>query len=146
MKKLFFLSVVASLIIISCAKRQEVKSPLEGTWKMITGDSKIDTDTSFNTMAKTSQIKMWSRNYWMFVGHYERNDTVLYKGYGGGTYQLDGDRYEEHIMYHNDSTSIGTKYRCLLTIRNDTLYQKCEYDKDWKLKQDNGTEKYVRLE
>ena len=143
MKRILFLGLIAFWAISGYS--QQKKSPLEGTWKMVIGDPKIDVDTSFQTMMKAGQIKTFSKEYFTFVGHYERNDTVFYKGYGAGTYKLDGDRYEEHILYHNDSTLIGTKYRCLLEIRNDTLFQKCSTDNNWKLQKDFGTEKYIRL-
>jgi hypothetical protein len=112
---------------------------------MITGDPKIDADTSFQTMIKAGQIKMFSKNYFTFVGHYERNDSILYEGYGAGTYKLNGNRYEEHILYHDNKSLIGIEFRCILEIRHDTLFQKCNTDDNWKLKKNYSTEKYIRL-
>jgi len=142
MKKILFLSLIISSIIVSCT--QEKKSPIEGTWKLILGNPKLDDDTSFQTMVKWGQIKTWSKEYFTFVGHYDQ-DTISFDVFGGGTYTLNGDKYEEHVIYHNDKSYIGTKYKCILEIRNDTLFQKCRMDNNWKLQEDYGTEKYIRL-
>lgn len=145
MKKIIFLSIIISIIMGSCT--QEKKSPVEGAWKLIWAAPKTYTDTSFQTMVKTGQIKMFSKDYFTFVGHGEENDTVYYEGYGAGTYTLNGDKYEEHIMYHNNKSLIGTKYKALDEIRNDTLFHRYNSDKadSWELRKDYSTEIYVRL-
>jgi len=145
MKKILFVSLIILLIIVNCT--QEKKSPLEGAWKMITDDPKIDADTSFQTMMKAGQIKTFSKEYFTFVGHYERNDTVFYKGYGAGTYKLNGDKYVEHMLYHNDSTLIGTIFKALDEVRNDTLFHRYNTDvaDSWVLRKGYATEKYIRL-
>jgi hypothetical protein len=48
-------------------------------------------------MIKNSQIKTWSKEYFTYVGHGQQ-DTIMYDFYGGGTYKLDGNKYEEHSI------------------------------------------------
>jgi len=45
------------------------------------------------------QIKMWSENYWMFVGKVT-NRTPVRARYGGGTYTLEGKEYTEYLSGH----------------------------------------------
>jgi hypothetical protein len=124
MKKILFLSLIISLIIVSCTQ-QEVKSPIEGAWQQV-GFSWVsgDTITNYNLPSPDlgSQIKMWTKNHFAFMG-IMKTDTTDVDLYGGGTYSLNGDKYEESIIYHYDKTLINTKFKALLEIRNDTLFQ-----------------------
>lgn len=47
-----------------------------------------------------------SKEYFVFVGHFE-TDTLVVENYGGGTYKLDGDKYEEDIKYHANESLTG---------------------------------------
>ena len=147
MKKILFLSLIISFIIASCTQ-QEVKSPLEGAWRCIYMGGPVSPDTSFQAMIKEGQIKMYSKKYWTFVGHFQ-GDSISYELYGGGTYTLNGDKYEEHIMYHNDKSNINIKYKALDEVRNDTLYHRYNSDTVWgdsyELRKGYSTEKYIRL-
>jgi len=147
MKKILFLGLIISLIIISCIQ-QEVKSPIEGVWQQV-GFSSVSGDTVTNYKLPSpelgSQIKTWSKNYFTFIGTM-KIDTTDIDLYGSGTYTLNGDKYEENIIYHNDKTLIKTKYKALLEIRNDTLIQKGVLLDDWTLPRQYGIEKYVRLD
>ncbi len=69
-----------------------------------------------------SDIKMWSEGHFMFVGRFQ-NDTSFTDNFGGGRYTLDGNRYEEEIIYHSDKNYIGAKVKMLLQLKNDTLFQ-----------------------
>jgi hypothetical protein len=145
MKKIVFLSLIISFIIVSCAQ-QEVKSPIEGAWRMIRVDSFQYTDTSFQGMIKNSQIKTWSKEYFTYVGH-DQVDTLMYDYYGGGTYKLDGNKYEEHILYSFFKPLVDTKFKALLEIRNDTLIQRYNTDiaDSYDLRQGYTTEVFIRL-
>jgi hypothetical protein len=147
MKKIIFLSLILSLIIGSCTQ-QEGKSPLEGAWRCVYMGGPVSADTSFQAMIKEGQIKMYSKKYWTFVGYFQ-GDSTGYNLYGGGTYTLNGDKYEEHIMYHNDKSNINIRYKALDEVRNDTLYHRYNSDTLWGdsyiLRKGFSTEKYVRL-
>ena len=62
---------------------------------------------------------MWSGNYFIFVGKYEVDTIELQVWRRGLT--LDGNIYEETIMYHFDPAYEGTKNKIWLEIKNDTL-------------------------
>jgi hypothetical protein len=142
MKKLIFLGLI--VLVTIGASAQGKKYPLEGAWKQVGYDKQFITDTSLKAMIKTGQIKMFSRNFFTFVGHSE-GDTSIYESYGAGTYTLNGDKYEESIIYHNVKDLIGKKYKGIDIVRNDTLFHTHQMDDNWKLMEGGGTEIYVRL-
>ena len=147
MKKIVFLSLIISLIIVSCKQQQESKSPVEGTWKLVGLYSPQFTSTSYDDMIKNGQIKTWSKEYFTWVGHSEL-DTVVWNGYGAGTYTLNGNQYEENVIYLYDTTFMNKKFKGLLEIRNDTLFQKYNSNPigdSYELGDGYTTEVYVRL-
>ena len=148
MKKNLFLSLIISLIIVSCTQKQEVKSPNEGVWQLV-GYTWVSGDTitnyNFPNPELGSQIKIWTKNHWTFVG-IMKTDTTDVDLYGGGTYTLNGNKYEEGIIYHNDKPSVNTNFKALLEIRNDTLFQTNNLLDDWRLPRQYAIEKYARLE
>jgi hypothetical protein len=142
MKKLIFLGLILFVTIGSYA--QGKKYPLEGAWKQVGYDKQFITDTSRQAMIKNGQIKTFSKEYFTFVGHFE-GDTSIYESYGAGTYTLNGDKYEETIIYHNVKDLIGKKYKSFDLVKNDTLFHTGQLDDNWKLMKGAGTEIYVRL-
>jgi len=146
MKKVIFLSLVIALIIGGCA--QEKKSPIEGIWKLTygkwhewnPGDTLI---YQFPGNMVIYHIKIFSKDNFTFVGHYSL-DTIMTDNYGGGTYTLKGDRYEENILYAGKSI-FNRKIRMIQEIRNDTLIQKWPADENWKLAEKYSIEKYIKL-
>ena len=144
MKTPVFLCLIILLIIAGC--NQEKKNPIEGTWRMVRVDTFQLADTSFQAMIKNGQIKTWSKEYFTYVGHGQQ-DTIMYDLYGGGTYKLDGNKYEEHILYSFLKPLVGARYKAVLEIRNDTLFQKQNSDNadSYELRKGYVTEVYVRL-
>lgn len=145
MKKLIllFLIVLQTISIYS----QEKKSALEGTWKYITGNPKVDSQKS--PLSDNGQMKTFSKEYFTFVGHVI-DGTNEYESYGGGTYTLNGNKYEETILYHNDKSLINKTFKAIDEILNDTLYHKYNNSVNniggnWELQKGYVTEKYVRL-
>ncbi len=137
------------LIIGSCAQEEkppvtEEKSPLEGAWKLVYGYWHGQ-DLIFPDQVEVSQIKFWSKDHFAFAGLADL-DTLVINNLGGGTYMLDGDRYEEQINYNCSEALIGNTYRRLLEIRNDTLITKWPADENWMLPEQYSIEKYIRLE
>ena len=119
MKKILFLSLIISLIIVSCAQQQGVKSPIEGVWQVVSfqqmhGDTVI---VQFGKDFTGGEMKIWYGNYFNFVGQYKLGDSIV-NNYGGGTYKLDGNRYEENLTYPDPDT-----VKLLLDIKNDTITQ-----------------------
>jgi hypothetical protein len=143
MKKLFVLGLILSMTIGSYA--QENKSPLEGTWRCVSMGAQKMTDNSFPAMIRNGTIKTFSKEYFTFVGHFD-TDTIFPDAYGAGTYTLDGNKYEEHIMFHNIKSLIDLKFKAIDEIKNDTLYHCYNTIADsWDLEEGYFTEKYVRL-
>jgi hypothetical protein len=146
MKKTIFLSVIIALIIGSCT--QEKKSPIEGIWKLTYGKwyNLYPGDTltyQFPGNMAIYHIKIFSKENFTFVGHYNK-DTLTYDNYGGGTYTLEGDRYEENVLYAGKAI-VNIKVRIILELKNDTLVQKWPADENWKLAEEYSIEKYIRL-
>lgn len=142
MKKILFLSLI-TLIIVSACNKEERKSSIEGAWKIVYLKSANSNET-FPGNLKGEQIKMFSKEYFTFCGHFEF-DTISQDTYGWGTYTLDGNRYTELIKLHVSKSSIGESFRMLLTVRNDTLIQEWPTDENWNLQENYNIEKYVRL-
>jgi hypothetical protein len=144
MKTIYLFSLIITLMIGSCTR--DNKSSPEGTWKIVEFGKWHITDTSSMSMINNGLIKSWSKEHFVFVGYF-RPDTSIHEYYGGGTYKINGNKYEEYIIYNDFRPLIGTRFRALVEIRNDTLIQKYNSDiaDSWQLRKGYTTEKYVRL-
>jgi hypothetical protein len=146
MKKLILVGLIWALVIGSCEEKK--KSQVEGIWKLNygmwhewnPGDTII---YQFPGNISIYHIKIFSRENVTFVGHYNL-DTLTHDNYGGGTYTLKGNRYEENLLYAGKSI-FNRKIRMLVEVKNDTLIQKWPADENWKLSEKYNIEKYVRL-
>ncbi|MCJ7450076.1 MAG: hypothetical protein MUO72_20575 [Bacteroidales bacterium] len=112
MKRIILISLIIPLIIGSCT--QQRSSPIEGTWQLVFSQA-IAGDTISETLPGDytgSQVKTWTKNYVMWVGHYTRLiDTVTIDNYGGGTYKLEGDK-------HGPLITIGKSIKVLIMLKN----------------------------
>lgn len=142
MKKLIFSGLI--ILLTMGVYAQEKKSPLEGTWKCVSMGT-LKMPGGRGPSMTNGSIKTFSKEYFTFVGHVT-TDTVSVDVYGAGTYTMNGNKYEEDIIYHNDKSLIGTKYKAIDEIVGDTLYHKTnEMADSWDLGKNYYTEKYVRL-
>lgn len=145
MKKIVTLSAMLLLIIAGC--KQEPVNPVLGAWDLISA-KQVQNDTTTATFPgdyQGSQVKMWSDNYWMFVGKYKQ-DTVVMDGYGGGNYTLEGMVYKETIKYHSSADNVGQTLRMRIVVKNDTLIQVWPADEKGEIdKSTYNSEKYVRV-
>jgi len=123
MKKLGLIAIVF-VLVVACS--QEPKTPPHhGAWKMVQLQSiKGDTiRTSFPTLWQGEQIKMWSEDYFMYVGKWKSSNG---EGdiFGGGTYTLEGKEYTEYNKYEYSKQYVGKVSKGMtLYLKNDTLYQ-----------------------
>ncbi|MFN2337211.1 MAG: hypothetical protein ABR560_09600, partial [Bacteroidales bacterium] len=105
-------------------------------------------DTATATFPGTyqgNQVKMWSDNYWMFVGKFKQ-DTITEEGFGGGSYTLEGIVYKETIKYHSSDDIVGETLRMRIVVKNDTLIQVWPADEKGEVNKSNYTsERYVRV-
>ena len=146
MKKIIFLGLITSVILGSST--QQKSSPVIGAWELVYSQS-VQGDSilwEFPGNFTINDIKMWSKEYVLYVGRYKR-DTTFMDGYGGGPYKLDGNRYEETIQFFSVQSYVGQTVKMLLEIRNDTLIQTWPADDNGKINKSNfRQEKYIRLD
>jgi len=147
MKKLILFSLIISLLIGSCIQ-QENKFP-QGAWKLVQSQG-TTTDSSGNIISVNYHpvfTKMWSEKNFSFIGQWQQ-DTIIRDFYGGGTYKLEGTRYEETEIYHwsRPKTVLNEKLKMLLELRNDTLIQTYPVDDNGQIDKTNFyVEKYIQL-
>lgn len=146
MKAKVILFLIISMIIVSCA--QQKRSWVEGAWKLVHQTSTVR-DTLifiFPDKYKGSDIKIWSKEYVLYVGQF-KSDTSIINGYGGGPYKLEGNRYEENIQFFSVPSEIGKTVKMLLEIKNDTLIQTWPVGDNGQIDKSNfRQQKYVRLD
>lgn len=91
-------------------------------------------------------MKIWTGSHFSFNGKFKMSNETI-ENYGGGTYTLNGNIYEETVVYHGSKDLVGQTIKMLLEIKNDTLTQKWPVDADGNIDENNYyIEKYVRLD
>ena len=145
MKKVFLLVVILPIILLSCSR--DDKKSIEGVWKMVSAQW-IDTDSTVYLIPKDiqgSQIKIWLNGYVTLAGTFKVGTTNA-PSYCAAKYNLDGNKYEEIIIYHDYTVPEGSTVKMILEIHNDTLIHKWPTDDNWNLNEKAYMyEKYVRL-
>jgi hypothetical protein len=145
MKKILIISTSLLLLLAGC--NQEPANPVVGAWDLIYARQVANdtTTATFPCSYQGSQVKMWCDNYWMFVGEFAQ-DTVTDKGFGGGSYTLEGLVYKETIKYHSSADYVGQTLRMRIVVQNDTLIQVWPANETGEIDKSNYTsEKYVRV-
>jgi len=145
MKKILIISTSLLLLLAGC--NQEPANPVIGAWDLFYAKQVINdtTTATFPGNYQGSQVKMWSDNYWMFVGEYTQ-DTITGQNFGGGSYTLEGLVYKETIKYHSTPDYVGQTFRMRIVVKNDTLIQVWPADEKGEVSKTNYTsEKYVRV-
>jgi len=143
--RLLFALLIATIM---CSCTQQNDSQLEGAWEMVylKGISSDTLQYEFPGNVSGSQIKMWSKDHFTFMGRF-RLDTTTQDNYGGGTYTMKDSIYKENIIYHMEPDYIGQEMRIGLEIRNDTLIQTYPLAENGEIDENNYfIEKYVRLD
>jgi hypothetical protein len=145
MKASILFCLMISMIIIGCAQQKRI--PIEGAWQLVQSQG-VTKDSLGNVIPvdfHPVSTKMWSESHFSFIGQWKQ-DTTIRDFYGGGTYKLEGNRYEENILYHFIKSAIGQNVKMLLELRNDTLIQTYPVDSNGQInKSDYYIEKYIRL-
>jgi hypothetical protein len=149
--KAFYLAVTMIVILLlgtNVAQAQGKKSSIEGAWQLVNA-REIVGDKIVSELPKNytgSEIKIWTKTHWTVVGWFKQ-DTTLSDNYAGGTYKLEGNKYDENVVYHAYKPYVGKTIKMLLEIKNDTLTQIYPLDKNGNIiKLDYNIEKYIRLE
>lgn len=142
MKKVIFLSLIISLIIGSCT--QEKKSPIEGAWNLVYGSWPTMMKETYPDQITGGQVKIYTKEYFSHVGKFKR-DTTIIDNSGCGSFTLNGNQFEETIIYRGGSSQSGRKIKLFVDVRNDTLILRWPVDDNWKLAEKFNTEKYIRF-
>jgi len=147
MKKIRFIFLLP--IIISCnqqsQQKQEIKSlPIQGTWKLLTGTLIEKGDTTITDYTTNlSFIKIINDSHFAFLQHDTRKDSVNFSA-GGGRYELNGNKYTEHLEYCNAKEWEGHDFSFTITIKGDTLIQQGVEKIEAQGIDRINTEKYIR--
>ncbi len=137
-----------SLLLLFGFILQQKGPSIEGAWKLVHA-TVVQHDTlmgEFPGVWTGNDMKMWSQGHFIFVGRI-KSDTTFTDSYGGGTYTLKGNRYEEQIQFHMVPRLIGKTEKMLLEVRKDTLIQTWPVGENGQIDRSNfSEEKYVRLD
>jgi hypothetical protein len=154
MKTKTILCVLLAFILASCANQQKTETtnedekniPIEGAWelvyfKVMLGDSLVYEITKIDPES-LDQIKIWSKGYTLFI-YQSETDTLIQNG-GAASYTLDGNQYQESIIYHQNASHRDKTVNMKMEYINDTLIQSWDSENDGKLY--SSVEKYLRLD
>jgi hypothetical protein len=145
MKKLMITGIV--ILILSGCSTQQKKSPLEGAWRLVheyqkSGDKVV---AEFPVNITGAEMKVWTEKNFMFVGQFKQ-DTIITDNYGGGTYKMDGNNYEETIEFHSYPSFLGKTMKILIEIKGDTITQTFPLDENGKvIESEYYIEKWARI-
>ncbi len=141
-------SLVLLAIIFTLISFKSENPTLKGTWKGVSQEIIRNGISNMTILDKTSggQLKTWSDQYFLFVGHTIAGSQIQH-AYGGGTYELSGTQYTETIQYHISPNFRGRTVNLYLEIKGDTLIQIYPVDNKFHYDKDNcNVEKYIRLD
>jgi len=129
MKKTVVLGLILTLILGSCT--QEKKSPLEGEWRLAYEYEIANgvTTVLYPGDYEGNELKIWSGDYWVLLGRFEQ-DSGFTQNYGGGTYRLDGNRYEEIVAYHSAPQYLDQTVKLWVEFKKDTIIQTWPVDEN----------------
>jgi hypothetical protein len=133
------------LIINSCT--QQKSKFLQGAWQLVSwkhlsGDT---IDSQFPGNYTGSDIVIFSEHHLLSVGRFKK-DTTFMDNYVGAKYTLDGNHFEETLLYFPKTEMVGNVVKQILELRNDTLIKTYPCDDNWEIVKSNyNIEKYIRL-
>ena len=121
-------------VLISCSapteKSQSAKTitPLEGTWKLLTGTTIEKGDSTITDYTKGREfIKIINDTHFAFLSHdlnKGKDSATAAFSSGGGSYSLADSIYTEHLEYCSDRQWEGNSFEFTVSIAGDTLTQK----------------------
>lgn len=100
--------------------------PLVGTWELLSAKTIRNDSTTTNLLEGQRMIKIINDTHFAFMKHDlnkgQDSTTAAYVA-GGGTYELKGDQYHEHLEYLNYREWEGNDFHFTIEIKGDTLIQ-----------------------
>ncbi|HEX2395271.1 MAG TPA: hypothetical protein VHI78_07995 [Bacteroidales bacterium] len=128
MKKSLFLLILALSAACTTKTMQSGLSPINGTWKLLTGTLIEKGDTMVTDYTKNvSFIKIINDDHFAFLQHdlnHGQDSTTSVFVAGGGAYTLKDSIYTEFLEYCNDRAWEGHDFSFTVSVKNDTLTQK----------------------
>jgi hypothetical protein len=123
--------LLTASFLLSCTtkpgKDDQSSLPIQSTWRLISGTTTSKGEHTFTDYTKTQQmIKIINGSHFAFFKHDLKpgKDGKNNFDAGGGSYQLKGDQYTEHLDYYNDRNWEGKAFTFTVKINGDTLVQK----------------------
>ena len=146
MKKPTLIVVTALLLFVGCTTQQK-KDHIEGVWKMVSAHWYNETlDLKYPQDMEGGQIKSWQDGYVILAGTIKIDGMEETASYMAASYTLDGNNYQENVIYHDWTVPEGKIIKMILEVHGDTLIQKFPADDNWNLGEKYMYEKYVRVE
>ena len=147
--KHYKLILFSALIVSACDVKTTVSpSPIQGTWKLLSGTLIEKGDTTVTDYTKSLEmIKIINSTHFSFLNHDKNkgSDSTASFAAGGGKYSLKGDEYTEFLAYCSDRQWEGHEFKFNVEIKEDTLIQRgTEVIENLGINRLN-IEKYVRI-
>ena len=101
---------------------KSTSAEIEGAWKYVLSEKVVNGNKIVLIAPGTAyeEMKIWTKGYFAFVGNQGMGG---YPFGGSGTYKLNGNLYEESIIYAPGYNPSSPKVKLRLEIVNDTLTQ-----------------------
>ena len=121
--------LLSGFFIFSCSDpepKPELRMPITGTWKLISGTIIEKNDTTVTLYKDNlSFIKIINDTHFAFLTHdlKKGKDSTASVGSGGGKYTLKDSTYTEHLEYCSDRDWEGNDFKFTIEIKDDTLIQ-----------------------
>ena len=128
-KHMRILFVVLVAVLCSCQNPTPTPikegSPIIGTWELISATTIQGDSTHYKDLSHTRMIKIFNASHFAFFNH-DRNkgqDSLNVFVAGGGSYQLEQEKYTEFLTYCNYREWEGNRFEFDLEFKGDTLIQ-----------------------
>ena len=126
-----FYALAFLAICTSCSEKNEkpetsTAPSIIGTWALSSSKVITKNDTLITFPVKNQEmIKMFTASHFTFMKHdmsQGKGDSTVFDA-GGGTYELRGEDYSEHLQYCNYRDWENRDFHFKLRINGDTLIQ-----------------------
>lgn len=95
-------------------------NPLIGAWRMVSYTLEFPDTTTTESDIDNPQTKIFTPSHFAFGYQTDDGEDVVA---GGGWYELQDDRYTEHVQYHTEKSYVGEELTFTVNVKGDTLIQ-----------------------
>ena len=127
---------------------QEKKSPIDGVYKLAYEYEVTDANSTliYPDENQGSELKIWSEGTFTLVGVFVKGSDYT-DNFGAGTFTLEGNRYEETVLFHSAPQYMGEVVKLRLEMKGDTITQWWPVDDNCEpIKSHYYMEKWVKLQ